>query len=214
MQDIEAFWAERAATLDWYQPWQQVLDRSDAPFFRWFCGGKTNIVLNALDRHVHTPRRNKLALIWEGEPGDRQTYSYWQLWQETNRYANLLRGLGVGKGDRVTIYMGRTPELVIAMLACVKLGAVHSVVYGGFSEQALADRIADAQSRVVITSDGAWLRGNIVRLKDIVGRGRAALTSGRDRRRRPSHRPRGGHAARPRLLAARAAGPAARQAGL
>ncbi|MDD9955063.1 MAG: acetate--CoA ligase [Anaerolineaceae bacterium] len=167
MTDIEAFWAERAATLDWYEPWGQVLDRSDAPFFRWFTGGKTNIVLNALDRHVDTARRNKLALIWEGEPGDRQTFSYRELWQETNRYANLLKGLGVGKGDRVTIYMGRTPELMITMLACVKLGAVHSVVYGGFSEQALADRIDDAQSRVLITSDGAWLRGNIVRLKDI-----------------------------------------------
>jgi len=98
MQDIEAFWAERAATLDWYEPWQQVLDRSEAPFFRWFTGGKTNIVLNALDRHIHTPRRNKLALLWEGEPGDRQSFSYWQLWQETNRYANVLRGLGVRRG--------------------------------------------------------------------------------------------------------------------
>jgi acetyl-CoA synthetase len=167
-QDTEAFWAERAATLDWYQPWEKVLDSSNAPFYQWFAGGKTNIAMNALDRHVKTWRKNKLALIWEGEPGDKKTFSYWRLWQETNKFANVLRGMGVRKGDRVTIYMGRIPELVIAMLACAKIGAIHSVVYGGFSEQALADRIEDAQSRVLVTCDGAWLRGDIVRLKDVV----------------------------------------------
>ncbi len=168
MGDLEAFWAERAKTLDWYEPWDQVLDDSNAPFYKWFTGGKTNIVLNALDRHVKTWRRNKLAFIWEGEPGDRVSMSYWRLWQETNKFANVLRSMGVKKGDRVTIYMGRTPEIVIAMLACAKIGAPHSVVYGGFSDQALADRIEDAQSRVLITADGAYLRGNIVRLKDTV----------------------------------------------
>lgn len=168
MADIEAFWAERAATLDWYAPWEKVLDKSDAPFYKWFTGGKTNIALNALDRHVKTWRKNKQALIWEGEQGDKRTLSYWRLWQETNKFANVLRGMGVKKGDRVTIYMGRIPELVIAMLACAKIGAIHSVVYGGFSEQALADRIEDAQSRVVVTADGAWLRGNAVPLKDTV----------------------------------------------
>jgi acetyl-CoA synthetase len=168
MQDTEAFWAERAATLEWYQPWEKVLDSSGAPFFKWFVGGKTNIAMNALDRHVKTWRKNKLALIWEGEPGDKKTFSYWRLWQETNKFANVLRGMGVKKGDRVTIYMGRIPELMIAMLACAKIGAIHSVVYGGFSEQALADRIEDAQSRVLVTCDGAWLRGDIVRLKDVV----------------------------------------------
>ncbi|MBZ0302011.1 MAG: acetate--CoA ligase [Anaerolineae bacterium] len=168
MQDIEGFWAKRAETLDWYEKWDQVLDRSQAPFYKWFVGGKTNITLNALDRHVQTWRKNKLALIWEGEPGDKKTFSYWRLWQETNKFANVLRGMGVKKGDRVTIYMGRVPELVIAMLACAKIGAIHSVVYGGFSEQALADRIEDAQSRVLVTCDGAWLRGDIVRLKDTV----------------------------------------------
>lgn len=168
MQDPEGFWAKRAGTLEWYKPWEQVLDASNAPFYKWFVGGKTNIVLNALDRHVKTWRRNKLALIWEGEPGDRKTYSYWRLYREVNKFANILKSLGVKKGDRVTIYMGRIPELVMAMLACAKVGAVHSVVYGGFSEHALADRIEDAQSRVVLTADGAWLRGNIVRLKDVV----------------------------------------------
>jgi acetyl-CoA synthetase len=168
LEDTEGFWAERAATLDWYQKWDKVLDSSDAPFYKWFVGGKTNIAMNALDRHVKTWRKNKIALIWEGEPGDQKSYSYWRLWQETNKFANVLRSMGVKKGDRVTVYMGRIPELMIAMLACAKIGAIHSVVYGGFSEQALADRIEDAQSRVLVTCDGAWLRGDIVKLKNVV----------------------------------------------
>lgn len=168
MQDIEAFWAKQADTLDWFKRWDKVLDDSNAPFYKWFAGGKINIAHNALDRHVKTWRKNKLALIWEGEPGDKKTYSYWRLHREVNRFANVLKSMGVRRGDRVTIYMGRIPELVIAMLATAKIGAVHSVVYGGFSEQALADRIEDAQSRVVITCDGAWLRGKIVNLKAVV----------------------------------------------
>ena len=163
--DPQAFWAERASHLEWYHPWDKVLDESNPPFYRWFVGGKINIVHNALDRHVKTWRKNKLALIWEGEPGEKVTFSYFALWREVCEFANVLRSMGVRKGDRVTIYMGRIPELHIAMLACAKVGAVHSVVYGGFSEQALADRIEDAQSRVVITADGAWLRGKIVELK-------------------------------------------------
>jgi acetyl-CoA synthetase len=167
MKDPLAFWAEQAEYLDWYEKWDKVLDESNPPFYKWFTGGKTNIALNALDRHIDTWRRNKLALIWEGESGERRTFSYYRLWQEVNKFGNVLRGMGVRKGDRVTIYMGRVPELMIAMLACAKIGAVHSVVYGGFSEQALADRIEDAQSRVLITQDGAWLRGQIVELKKI-----------------------------------------------
>jgi acetyl-CoA synthetase len=165
--DLEGFWAERANDLEWYKPWDKVLDDSNAPFYKWFVGGKTNIVLNALDRHVKTWRKNKIAIIWEGEPGDKVTMSYWRLWQEVNKFANVLRSMGVKKGDRVTIYMGRTIEIIIAMLACAKVGAPHSVVYGGFSEGALADRIEDAQSRVLITADGAWLRGEIVELKQV-----------------------------------------------
>ncbi len=165
LADPQGFWAERASHLEWYQPWDKVLDESNPPFYKWFVGGKTNIVHNALDRHVKTWRKNKLALIWEGEPGEKVTYSYFALWREVCKFANVLRSMGVHKGDRVTIYMGRIPELPIAMLACAKVGAVHSVVYGGFSEQALADRIEDAQSRVVITTDGAWLRGKVVELK-------------------------------------------------
>jgi acetyl-CoA synthetase len=168
LADIEGYWDARARELiDWFEPYEKVLDDGGAPFFKWFVGGKTNIAYNALDRHVNSWRRHKLALIFEGEEGDKQNYSYYQLWQEVNKFANVLKGKGVGKGDTVTIYMGRTPELMIAMLAVTKIGAVHSVVYGGFSEQALASRIDDAQSRVLITSDGAWLRGKTVNLKDI-----------------------------------------------
>ena len=165
--DVEAFWAEQAAELEWYEPWEKVLDEEEAPFYRWFVGAKTNIVHNALDRHAETWRRNKLALIWEGEQGDRQTFSYHALWRQVNRFANVLKSMGVKKGDRVTIYMGRIPELVIAMLATAKVGAIHSVVYGGFSTEALADRIEDAESRVLITCDGGWIRGKTVDLKTI-----------------------------------------------
>ncbi len=165
--DLAAFWAECAEELEWYQKWDQVLDESEAPFFKWFVGAKTNITHNALDRHVQTWRRNKLAIIWEGEDGSVRTYTYGQLYREVCQFASVLKSMGVERGDRVTIYMGRVPELVIAMLACAKLGAPHSVVYGGFSVEALHARIEDAQSRVLITCDGAYLRGKIVELKKI-----------------------------------------------
>ena len=165
--NIEAFWAERASELSWYGPWDQVLDRSNAPFYKWFVGGKTNLVLNALDRHVAGDNRHKVAFIWEGEPGDQRIFTYDMLNREVCKFANVLRSQGVQKGDTVTIYMGRTPEIAIAMLACAKIGAPHSVVYGGFSAQALASRIDDAQSKVLITQDGSWLRGKIIKLKDI-----------------------------------------------
>jgi acetyl-CoA synthetase len=166
--DPEGFWAERARELEWYEDWDKVLDESNPPFFKWFVGGKTNIIHNALDRHLHTHRKNKLALIWEGEPGDKRAFSYYALSREVSKFANVLRSMGVDKGDIVTIYLPRIPEQVIAMLACAKIGAPHSVVYGGFSVEALAERIEDAQSRVLITADGGWLRGKIIHLKDIV----------------------------------------------
>ena len=165
--DLAAFWAECAEELEWYRKWDQVLDESEAPFFKWFVGAETNIVHNALDRHAQTWRRNKQAFIWEGEDGSVRTYTYGQLYREVCQFASVLKSMGVEKGDRVTIYMGRVPELVIAMLACAKLGAPHSVVYGGFSVEALHARIEDAQSRVLITTDGAYLRGKIVELKKI-----------------------------------------------
>jgi len=166
--DLAGFWGKIAAeNFEWYRPWEKVLDEDNAPFYKWFVGARVNIVHNALDRHMRTAVRNKAALIFEGEPGDVRTYTYQQLNHEVSKFASVLRALGVNKGDRVTIYMGRTPELMIAMLACAKIGAMHSVVYGGFSTEALLDRINDSESRVLVTCDGAWLRGEIVPLKEI-----------------------------------------------
>jgi len=167
-EDLAGFWAEQAQQFEWFEPWDKVLDDSNKPFYKWFVGGKTNIAYNCLDRHVKTWRRNKLALIWEGENGDVRTFSYHALHRDVCRFANVLRSMGVKKGDRVTIYMGRVPELPIAMLACAKIGAVHSVVYGGFSVEALHGRIEDSQSTVAITCDGAFLNGKIVELKKIM----------------------------------------------
>ncbi|MFN2199958.1 MAG: acetate--CoA ligase [Caldilineaceae bacterium] len=168
LADPIAFWDGKAKELiDWFEPYDQVLDESNKPFYKWFTGGKVNIAHNALDRHVKSWRKNKVAMIWEGEDGEKRVFTYFDLWKEVNRFANILKGMGVKKGDTVTIYMGRVPELPMAMLATTKIGAIHSVVYGGFSEQALADRIDDAQSKVLVTCDGAWLRGKTVNLKDI-----------------------------------------------
>ena len=167
IEDAEGFWAERAEELEWYQKWDKVLDDSNPPFYKWFVGGKTNIVHNALDRHLKTYRKNKLALIWEGEPGDTRSFSYFALSREVCKFANVLRSMGVRKGDIVTIYLPRIPEQIIAMLACAKVGAAHSVVYGGFSVEALAERIQDAESRLLITADGGWMRGKTVGLKEI-----------------------------------------------
>ncbi len=167
-QDLEGFWDEQAREFEWFSPYSKVLDDSNKPFFKWFVGGATNIAYNCLDRHVNTWRRNKLALIWEGEKGESRTFSYQALNREVCMFANVLRSMGVKKGDRVTIYMGRVPELPIAMLACAKVGAVHSVVYGGFSVEALHGRIEDSQSNVVITCDGSFMNGKVVELKKIV----------------------------------------------
>ena len=165
--DREGFWEEEASKLEWYQKWDKVLDDSKKPFFKWFSGGKINIIQNAVDRHLKTWRRNKLAIIWEGEPGDLRTYSYHALNREVSKFANVLKSMGVRKGEIVTIYMPQIPELLFAMLACAKIGAAHSVVYGGFSVEALAARIEDAKSRVVVTADGGWRRGKINDLKAI-----------------------------------------------
>ncbi|MCX6153927.1 MAG: acetate--CoA ligase [Candidatus Kapabacteria bacterium] len=168
MNDPEGFWEKHARELHWFEDWNCVLDESNKPFYKWFKNGKTNIAYNCLDVHMQTYRRNKLALVWEGENGDVLTHSYYSLHRETTKFANILRSLGVKKGDRVTIYMGRIPELMLAMLACAKIGAIHSVVYGGFSVEALHERIEDSESRVLITADGAFQRGKIVPLKEIV----------------------------------------------
>ena len=164
--DPEAFWAEFARELEWIQPWTTVLEWKP-PYAKWFVGGKLNISANCLDRHVRTARRNKAALIWEGEPGDRRTLTYFDLHRQVNQFANVLKSLGVKKGDRVALYMPLIPELAIAMLACARIGAVHSVVFGGFSSDSLRDRINDAQAAVLVTADGGYRRGQIVPLKQM-----------------------------------------------
>ena len=159
-----AFWAERARELSWFKPWKQILQWKP-PHAKWFIGGKLNASVNCLDRHVTTARRNKVALLWEGEPGDRRAITYWELYREVNRFANALHALGVKKGDRVAIYMPMVPEVVVAMLACARIGAPHSVVFGGFSAEALRDRINDAQCKVLVTADFGYRRGQMVPLK-------------------------------------------------
>jgi acetyl-CoA synthetase len=166
--DLEGFWAREAEELEWYRKWDTVLDRSNAPFFRWFKGSQCNIIHNALDRHQRSWRKNKLSLIWVGERGEVRTYSYFALNRDVSKFANVLKAMGVKKGDRVTIYMPRIPEIVIAMLACAKIGAVHSVVYGGFSVDALQGRVEDSESKVVITADGGFMNGKVVELKKTV----------------------------------------------
>ena len=163
--DPEAFWAGQAGELEWFEPWTRVLDWQP-PHARWFVGGKLNASYNCLDRHLGGARRNKAALIWEGEPGDRRVYTYWDLHREVCRFANVLKDdLGVKAGDRVAIYLPMIPEAAIAMLACARIGAVHSVVFGGFSAESLRDRINDAAAKVLITADGGYRRGKVIALK-------------------------------------------------
>jgi len=166
--DPEGFWARFAESeLHWFKKWDTIF-KWEAPHAEWFVGGQINISYNCLDRHLPTWRRNKAALIWEGEPGDTRTLTYQQLHSEVCRFANVLKNIGVGKGDRVALYMPLIPELAISMLACARIGATHSVVFGGFSSTALVDRINDAQCTAVVTADGGWRRGNEVKLKTAV----------------------------------------------
>ncbi len=164
--DFEGFWKDQALErIDWFTPPTVTLDDSEAPFFKWFSDGTLNVSYNCLDRHLATGG-DKIAYYWEGEPGDTRTLTYSELHTEVSKFANVLLGLGVEKGDRVAIYMGMIPELPVAMLACARIGAVHSVVFGGFSSDALADRVDDLAAKIVITQDGAWRRGSVVPLKD------------------------------------------------
>ncbi len=171
LNDPEAFWAEVASELHWFKPWEKVLDESEKPFFKWFVGGKTNLCYNCLDRHLDGPAANKKAIIWEGEPGDGRTLTYRELHREVCRFANVLKKQGIGKGDHVAIYLPMTPELVVAVLACARIGAIHSVIFAGFSAESIKDRVLDAQSRMVITGDGGWRRGKVLELKSIVDAG-------------------------------------------
>ncbi len=165
-RNFEKFWADFAGELEWFKPWKKVLDWKP-PRAKWFVGGKLNVSVNCLDRHLDGPRRNKAALIWEGEPGDQRVLTYRELHREVCRFANVLKSLGVRKGDRVTLYLPMIPELPVAMLACARIGAIHSVVFGGFSAESLRDRINDQGARVLVTADGGWRRGKEVPLKKI-----------------------------------------------
>src|SRR5687767_7054360 len=199
-RDPERFWADFASELEWSTPWSKVLEWNP-PHAKWFVDGRINASVNCLDRHVRSARRNKAAIIWEGEPGDRRTLTYFDLHRDVCQFANVLKSLGITRGDRVALYLPLIPELAIAMLACARIGAVHSVVFGGFSAESLRDRINDAGARVLVTADGGFRRGNVVPLKQmadealagtpsiehvvVVSRGRegipAQMTEGRDR---------------------------------
>src|SRR5262245_56434832 len=168
-KEPEKFWAEVAGELEWAQPWRKVLDW-ELPDAKWFVGGKLNVTASCLDRHVASWRKNKAAIVFEGEPGDSRVLTYGQLHREVCKAANALVELGIREGDFVAIYMPMIPEAAIAMLACARIGAPHTVVFGGFSSEALRDRITDAKAKLVITSDGGWRRGQIVPLKDNVDR--------------------------------------------
>jgi acetyl-CoA synthetase len=165
-RDPEAFWASFAQELEWSAPWTATLEWSP-PYAKWFVNGRINASVNCLDRHVRTARRNKAAIIWEGEPGDRRTLTYHDLWREACAFANVLKSLGVARGDRVAIYLPLIPELAVAMLACARIGAVHSVVFAGFSAESLRDRINDQTARLLVTADGGFRRGQIVPLKQM-----------------------------------------------
>lgn len=163
-QNPEAYWAGWAKELDWFKSWTEVLEWKP-PYAKWFLGGKLNVSVNCLDRHLKTARRNKIALLWEGEPGDTRRLTYEELSREVNRFASVLKGLGVRKGDRVALYLPMIPELVIALLACARIGAVHSVIFGGFSAESLRDRINDAGAKILVTANMGWRRGKEVALK-------------------------------------------------
>jgi acetyl-CoA synthetase len=165
-RDPEGFWSSFAHQLEWMRPWDEVL-RWTSPDAQWFVGGKLNASVNCVDRHARTARRNRAAIIWEGEPGDRRTLTYWDLFRQVSAFANVLKTLGVTRGDRVALYLPLIPELAIAMLACARIGAVHSVVFGGFSAESLRDRINDAQAVLLVTADGGYRRGQIVPLKQM-----------------------------------------------
>jgi len=168
IENPEGFWCKIAEEFHWFKKWDRVLNAQNPPFFKWFEGGKTNISYNCLDRHLTGPRKNKAAILWEGEPGDQRTLTYQQLHREVCKAANALKALGLKKGDRVAIYMPMVPELPIAMLACARIGAVHSVIFGGFSVSAIVDRVHDAACKMIITADGGHRRGNVLPLKPVV----------------------------------------------
>jgi acetyl-CoA synthetase len=176
LAEPDQFWATQAKNLIWFKEWDHVLDWNP-PFARWYVGGQLNASVNCLDRHINTDMKNKAAIIWESESGETRTLSYFQLYRQVNKFANALKRIGVSKGDRVTIYMPMVPELPITMLACTRIGAIHSVVFSGFSSQALTDRANDAKSKVIVTADGGLRKGRLVELKKVVDESLLSLTS-------------------------------------
>lgn len=170
LKDPQAYWAEKAKAIDWYKPWDTVLDSSNAPFYKWFAGGELNICYNALDRHVKGPRKNKLAYIWEGEMGEVKTYTYYQLYREVNKIAKVFKDFGVKKGDCVAVFLPVIPELPMTLLATARIGGIHAVVFSGFSAEALADRVNDCGAKILITADGSFRRGKPIAIKDTADR--------------------------------------------
>src|SRR5712691_3361197 len=174
--DPEAFWAEQAKAIDWFKPWDKVLEW-DVPWAKWFVGAEVNASYNCVDRHLKGWRRNKAAIVLEGEPGDARVLTYRDLYREVNRAAAALKRLGVKKGDRVAIYLGMIPELPIAMLACARIGATHTVIFAGFSADSIADRVNDCEAVLAITADGGWRRGNKIPLKDTMDKAVESCTT-------------------------------------
>ncbi len=168
VEEPENFWARMAEDLHWFRKWDRILNADEAPFFKWFEGGKINLSYNCLDRHLTSEKRNKAAIIWEGEPGDQRVLTYWDLAREVKKFAHALKALGIEKGDRVAIYLPMIPELVISMLACARIGAIHNVIFAGFSAESIRDRVIDSKAKLVITADGSWRRGNVLPLKSTV----------------------------------------------
>ena len=176
IEDPESFWAGVAKELHWFKPWDKVLEW-DLPWAKWFVGGKTNLSYNCLDRHVAGTRANKTAILWEGEPGEVRRLTYAELLEEVQKFANALKALGIKKGDRIAIYMGMTPELAIALLACARIGAVHSVIFGGFAATAIADRVNDCGCVAILTQDSSYRRGSEIALKRTVDEAMPACPS-------------------------------------
>lgn len=166
-KDLEKYWAEEAQQFEWFQKWDKVLDDSNKPFYKWFVNGKINLAYNAVDRWIHTEKRNQIAILYVNERGDERKITYYELYREVNKFANALRNLGIKKGDKVSMYLPMCPELLVSILACNKIGAIHSVVYSGLSVGAFVERMNDARAKVLITADGTFRRGKIIDLKKI-----------------------------------------------
>ena len=177
IKNPQEYWAEKAKAIDWFKPFSKVLDDSNPPFYKWFPDGELNICYNALDRHVKSNRKNKLAYIWEGEMGEVKTYTYYQLYREVNKLAKALKDLGVKKGDRVAVFLPVIPELPITLLATARIGGVHTVVFSGFSAEALADRVNDCGAKILVTADGSFRRGKPVAIKDNADRALPLMTN-------------------------------------